>query len=130
MHLRVRLKRGDSSSVTMEVGPVIYLLHTLFTQGDVVIQNKNVTSSTGHYPYKAMIQTHLKYGKDAKNSQLSSQMWVDDRPSFVDDAKCQSGGNSGLSQRSVYFALGKAVDLQGNIFHLLFSMNRYLLNQV
>ena len=66
MHLRVRLKRGDSSSVSTEVGPVIYLLHTLFTQIDVVIQNKNVTSSTGHYPYKAMIQMHLKYERTRK----------------------------------------------------------------
>ena len=71
MHVRLRLKRGDGTSVNsgdINCGPVNYVLHAIFTQIDVLIQNKIVTSSTGFYPYKAYMQTLLKYGKVAKES--------------------------------------------------------------
>ena len=41
-----------------------------------------------------------------------------------------TGQNLGLYQRSKFFDNGQSVDLQGNIYHPLFSMDRYLLNLV
>ena len=118
MHVRLRLKRGDGTSVNsgdINCGPVNYVLHAIFTQIDVLIQNKIVTSSTGFYPYKAYMQTLLKYGKEAKESQLSSQLWNDDESGALDDADCNSGSNIGLYRRTQYFKNGRTVDLEGNI---------------
>ena len=68
MSLKVRLVNADGSYISdLPVGPVNLTLHALFSQVDVTIQNKIVTSTTGHYPYKAMIQTLLKYGNDSKS---------------------------------------------------------------
>ena len=41
-----------------------------------------------------------------------------------------SGSNNGLFERAKWIATSKTLDLQGPIFHDLFSMDRYLLNQV
>ncbi|CAG2216165.1 unnamed protein product [Mytilus edulis] len=105
MHVRLRLKRGDGTiadSSDVNCGPVNYVLHALFNQIDVLIQNKIVTSSTGFYPYKAYMQTLLKYGKEAKESQLSSQLWIDDHQGTLDDADCNTGSNLGLYRRTAY----------------------------
>lgn len=50
------------------ITPVNLLLHSLFSQVEVSVHNKSITSSTTNYPYKAMIQTLLKYGNEAKQS--------------------------------------------------------------
>ena len=68
------------------------LAHALFEQVDVTIQDKFITSATGHYPYKAMIQTLLKYGNDAKISQL----FYKDTPGQLDDDDVKTGSNEGL----------------------------------
>lgn len=61
-------------TTTEYVGPVNHFLQSLFGQVDVTMQNKFVTSTTTHHPYKATIQTLLPYGTDAKIYQLTSQL--------------------------------------------------------
>ena len=84
------------------ITPVNLLLHSLFSQVEVSVHNKSITSSTTNYPYKAMIQTLLKYGNEAKQSQLTSQMYVFDTPNAMDDADLE-GQNVGLYSRSKFF---------------------------
>lgn len=130
MYVRMRIVNNDGSYIVYDinhVGPV-NLLHSLFSQVDVTIQNKIVTSTTGNYPYNAMIQPLPKYGSDAKKSPLSAQMWISDYPSNLDDPDCECGSNT--DQRHIFFKRSKTVDLQGNLYHPLFSMDRYLLNSV
>lgn len=129
MYLKCKILKADSS-LSEEVGPVNSLLQSLFTQVDVSIQNKQVSSTSGHYPYKAFIQCLLRYGPEAKKSQLSSQLWINDTPGYLDDANAQTGGNSGLYQRAQFFSGGKRVDLQGPIYHDLFCLDKYIINQV
>ena len=71
MSIKARIIHNDGSYLenTEYVGPVNLLSHALFEQVDVTLQGKYITAVTGHYPYKAMIQTFLKYGTDAKTSQ-------------------------------------------------------------
>jgi len=132
MYVKLKIVNGDGSRIaeTASVGPVNFLLHALFSQIDVMVQNKIVTSSTGHYPYKAMMQTLIKYGKEAKESQLTSQMWIDDTPGTHDDSSAKTGSNTGLYRRTLFFEGGKSVEMQGHIFHPLFALQRYILNSV
>jgi len=63
---------GDSLSDSDKVGVVNLFLPSLFEQCTVTLQGKMITSSSGHYSHRAMVQTHLKYGNEVKNSQLST----------------------------------------------------------
>lgn len=124
MKVRIIKGSGDKIETTQEVPSINLLLPALFSQVDVFVQNRLVSSSTGNYSYKAMLQTLLKYGKSSKQTQFTSQLWYDDTPGFMDDCNVQNGRNIELYQSYTFFEGGKSVDLQGNICHPLFSMDR------
>ncbi|CAC5383161.1 unnamed protein product [Mytilus coruscus] len=94
------------------------------------MQGKLVTSTTSHYPYKAMIQTLLSYGDEAKKSQLTSQLWEKDTPGHLDDNDVNAGSNGALGRRALYFAQSRTADMEGPLYHDLFHMDRLILNQV
>ncbi|CAC5423992.1 unnamed protein product [Mytilus coruscus] len=76
LYVKAKLVKGDGSSLTENeyVGPINLFLQSMFSQVEVTMQGKLVSSTTNHYPYKAMIQTLLSYGSESKppNSHLSS----------------------------------------------------------
>lgn len=132
LYVKARIKHinGDSLKPTEYVGPVNNFLHSMFSQIDITLQNKLVTSTTTHYPYKAMIQTLLSFGSEAKKSQLTSQLWKKDQPGHFDDSDVENGSNSSLFDRAQYFTQSQVCDLEGPLFHDLCSLDRYMLNQV
>ncbi|KAJ8307849.1 hypothetical protein KUTeg_014632 [Tegillarca granosa] len=132
IYVKAKIQHSDGSKYlsTEFVGPSNLLLHSMFSQCDVTLQGKSITSTTSHYPYKAMIQTLLKYGNQAKMSQLTSQLWLKDTSGHMDDNDVENGSNTALYERAQFFNGGKSVDMEGPILHDLFSLDRYLLNQV
>lgn len=132
LYLRVRIKHANGSflKATEYVGPVNLFLQSLFSQVDVTIQNKLVTSTTTHYPYKSMIQTLLSYGSDAKKSQLTTQLWIKDKTGHYDDCDVKNGTNASLYNRSLYLSESQTCDLEGPLLHDLFNLDRYILNGV
>jgi len=50
-------------------------LHSLFSQVDISLNGTLITASTSTYPYRAMLETLLSYGEDAKTSQLTSALY-------------------------------------------------------
>lgn len=131
MSIKARIVRQDGSAVTSDeyVGPVNLLAHALFDQVDVTIQGKFVTSSTGNYPYKAYLQTLLKYGNDAKTSQLSSQCFYRDTPGYLDDNDGKTGDNAGFKFRTELFSESRKIHMIAPIIHDAFQLDRYILNQ-
>ena len=103
MKVRIIKGRGDKIEIVQEVASINLLLPALFSQVDVFVQNRLVSSSTGNYSYKAMLQTLLKYGKSSKQTQFISQLWYDDTPGFMDDCNVQKGQNIGLNQRYIFY---------------------------
>jgi hypothetical protein len=129
LYVRLKVTKSDGTALTAEkVGPANLFLQALFSATEVTLQNK--ASITCNYnPYRAYIQTVLNYGQDAKSSQLQTQVWLQDdadSPAVTDP----SSTNNGLFERAKLIATSNSLDLQGPIFHDLFSMSRYLLNQV
>jgi hypothetical protein len=102
----------------------------MFSQVDVTIQNKLITSTTTHYLYKAMIQNMLSYGTDAKKSQLSSQLYFKDKTGHYDDNDVKNGANTSLCTRSFYFGQSQTCDMEGPLLRDLFNLDRYILNSV
>ena len=70
MYVKLRIKHEDGTKLLAgeDVAPVNLFLQSLFSQIDVSIQGKVLSSTSGYYPYKVYIQTLLKCGSDAKNS--------------------------------------------------------------
>lgn len=98
VYVKARIKHADGSPLksTEYVGPVNNFLHSMFSQVDVTIQNKLITSTTTHYPYKAVIQNMLSYGTDAKKSQLTSQLYLKDSAGHYDDNDVKGGANNSI----------------------------------
>lgn len=130
IYVKLKVTKADGSNLdgSSKVGPTNLFLQSLFSSVDVTLQNK-ITLSCAANPYRAMIQTLLNYGSDAKNSQLTTMLFIKDSYEAMDDCDT-AGSNDGLVERTAYIALSKFLDLQGGLYHDLFQMKRYLLNQV
>ena len=85
------------------VAPVNNWLHSLFSQVDVNLNDMLVTPLSNTYPFRAYVDTVLSYGAEAKNPQLTSQLWYKDTAGHM-DATIVDGGNIGLVERRRYIA--------------------------
>lgn len=132
MSIKAKIVHSDGSDIQPAeyVGPVNLLAHALFEQVDATVQGKFITPAAGYYPYKAMIQTLLKYGNDAKSSQLTSQIFYKDIPGHIDDDDAKTGANDGFRTRAELFGESRLVHMIAPIAHDLFQIERYILNQV
>lgn len=132
LYVKARIKHIDGSNLkpTEHVGVVNNFLHSMFSQVDISLQNKLVSSSTSHYNYKSYLQTLLSYGSEAKESQLTSQLWKKDIPGHFDDNDVENGSNSSLYSRSAYWTQSQVCDMEGPLLHDLCSLDRYIINQV
>jgi len=110
---RIKHANGDSLKPIEYVGPINNFLHSMFSQVDVTLQNKLITSTTTHYPYKVMIQNLLYYGTDAKKSQLTSQLYLKDVAGQYDNNDIQNGTNASLCSRSLCFTQSQTCDMEG-----------------
>ncbi|WAQ95797.1 YMD2-like protein, partial [Mya arenaria] len=127
IYVNFKLEKLDGTStgeLTVDkVGPANLFLQALFSTVKVTLQNK-ATFTCNYNPYRAYIQTIKNYGSDAATSQLTSQFFA------MDTAKIPKGFNPGLFERATLTVSSKSVDLQGPIFHDIFSMSKCLINQV
>ena len=127
--VKLKITNPDGSNLTTKkVAPVNMLLQALFSTTEVTLQNKAIISSN-YNPYIAMIQTLLSNGQDATKSQLLSQLFIKDDNDHPEDCDPE-GANNGLYMRQKYIDGSISLDLQGPIYHSLFTIQRYLLNQV
>ena len=81
---KITKANGNALDPNAGVGPVNLFLQSLFSQVDVSLNERLISPSTNTYPYRAMIETLLNYGKDAKTSQLSMAMFYKDTPGKMD----------------------------------------------
>lgn len=99
----------------------------------VYLQGQLISSSNGGYPYKAMIQSLLGYGEEAKASQLQSQLFYKDTGDTIaefDETDNAGGGNDSLINRSPFIAQSKTLTMSGPLLEDLFHLNIHLVNAV
>ena len=130
LHLIVKVKKGDGTDLVdaNKVGPSNLLLHTLFSQVDVTLNDKLISSSSNTYPYRAYLETLLNYGKAAKESQLTAALWYKDTAGKMDDTDMTA--NVGLAKRGSICAKSKSIDLLGRLHCDVFFQEKLLLNGV
>ena len=119
---------GESNTSLANVSPVNNFMHSLYSQVDIYLQKKLITTSNSNYPYEAYFNTLLKYDETAKKTHLESQLYIKDEGLM--DAKDIGGGNPGMTLRARYIAESNTVDMMGPILSDVCYMNRYLLNGI
>ena len=123
---------GEGESTRVEgvdagIGPVNNWLHSMFSQIDVSLNERLVTSSTNTYAYRAYLETLLSYGPDAKESHLTASMWYKDTSSHMDDT---ANNNAGFVTRRRCTLNSAKVTLIGRPHLDMCFQDRLLLNGV
>ena len=136
LYVRAKITNADGTNLVAgaPVGPANLFLHSLFNQVDVSLNERLITSSTPTYPFRAIIETLLSYGHDAKKSQLSSALYYKDTAGKMDvvdpTVEEDEDANVGLKSRYALTQRSRVVDMIGRIHSDIFFQNKYLLNGV
>jgi hypothetical protein len=133
LYIKVKVLKKDGSNLEQNarIIPVNLFLHALFSQVDVHLRDTLISPSVNTYTYKAYLETLLSYGTDAKDTQLSAELWSADHGNmneinpYADDVT-----NDGMKRRAQFIAESKPVELMGRIHSDIFQQDRYLLNGV
>ena len=101
----------------------------LFSQVDVSLNERLISPSTNTLPCRAMIETLLNYGKEAKTSQLSLAMFYIVKPGKmnVTNPVAKDGvANMGLNVRYDFTKESHIVDTMGPIHSDMFFKDRLI----
>ena len=128
---KVTLNNGDDLADDAAVGPVNLFLHSLFSQVDISLNGTLITASTNTYPYRALLETLLSYGEDAKKTQLTFALFYKDQAGRMDSVDFAAAAvNEGLAKRRTLVAESRTFDMMGRLHADMFFQDRYLLNEV
>ena len=77
LYVRASVTQADGTDLKqgVEIAPECNFLHTLWSQCDLYLNDTLVTQSSNNYSNRSYMETLLSFGKDAKDSQLSSVLW-------------------------------------------------------
>ena len=134
LYVRARITRQDGTNLPADAvfGPVNLFLHSLFSQVDISLNGTLITASTNTYPYRAILETLLSYGEDAKKSQLTSALYYKDQAGRMDSLELDDidERNKGLIKRRVHARGSREFDMMGRLHADIFFQERYMLNEV
>ena len=111
---KITKPNGTNLDPDTQVGPVNLFLHSLFSQVDVSLNERLISPSTNTYPYRAMLETLLNYGEEAKTSQLSMSLFYKDTPGKMDAVNPvaeDADANLGLKARYALTARSNTVEM-------------------
>ena len=133
MKAKITKANGTALDADTQVGPVNLFLHSLFSQVDVSLNERLISASANTYPYRAMIESLLNYGEEAKTSQLSMAMFYKDtagKMNVVNPLAADDEANLGLKARYEFTKESRTVDMMGPIHSDIFFQDRLMLNGV
>lgn len=132
LFVKLKITKLDGSNIAADakVSSANLLLHSLFSQIDLKLNERLVTPSVNTYPYKAYLETLLSHGKGSKESWLMGEMWRDDDTSMAANDPEADDANPGLVARAAELSGSKVVEMIGRPHCDLFQQDRYLLNGV
>ncbi|XP_071035346.1 uncharacterized protein F54H12.2 [Parasteatoda tepidariorum] len=130
LYVKVKvLKDNKPLPENEKISPCNLFFHSLFSQVDVMLNDRTITSSSNTYAYRSYIETLLNYGSDYKKSFLTSECFYKDTAGHLDETD-PSKENEGLKKRSSMIAKGKVLEMIGNLHCDLFYQDRLLLNMI
>ena len=102
LYVKVDILKGDNARIDdkSEVAPVNLLLHSLFCEVDVKLNDVLITSTKHTYAYRAYLETLLTYGRDATKSHLASSIFHKDEATQMEDSNpLDKDVNDGIVKR-------------------------------
>lgn len=135
LYVKVKITQANGQDIAddAKVGPANLLLQSMFSQVDVSLNGKLVSSSTNLYPYRAMLETLLSYGPAAKTSQLTAALFYKDKAGCLDEtdpSKDDDTLNTGLKARYNHSKQSKSIEMVGRIHEDIFNLDRNMINGV
>ena len=135
LFVKAKLTAGDGGVVTdKKVAPVSLFLQSLFSQVDVTLNGKLISSGSNNYPYRFMLGTLLNYGDEAKTSKLTSQLFYKNSAGAMDEVDptktVAAGGNCRLISRYKHSNKSVSIEMTGPIHADIFFQHRYILDFV
>lgn len=106
-------------------GVVNNLLHSLFRNCTIYLNNKAICQSDNNYHYRAYLEKILNYGQDAAATHLETSGWNLDTSEDLDSLDSLQHKN-----RIKLYENGKKVELMGKIHADMLNQSRLLLNNV
>lgn len=146
----VLCKKGSDKPLTdmTGIGLVNNLMHSMFSQCQISVNNIEIENTNSNYPYRAYFENLLCYDKEAKETFLAQELFVKDTAdnfetfALKEQKKSDAGVlpvvnevlkdslNEGLIDRVKRFEKGNPVEVRGPIHADLFKCARYLLPSV
>jgi len=136
LYIQAKITKADGTHLdpNSTAAPVNLLLHSMFSQIDISLNGTLAFNASNTYPYRALLETLLTYGEDAKQSQLTRQLFYKDEAGRMDSVFVNNQGanrpNTGLQRRRTITKESKEFDMIGRLHADLFFQERYLLNEV
>ena len=130
LYVEAKVVCADGSPIDddADVAPVNLTLHSLFSQVDVSLNDRLVTSSKATYPYHAYLETLLSYGQEAKATQLSCEQWYKDTSGHMDAT--QGTDNKGFAKWKFKSRNSGIIDMCGKLHIDMMFGECYVLNGV
>ena len=126
LYLKFKILKEDGPNLDDEqkAGPINNFLHNMFSDIDLFLNNKLVTSSMDTYPYRAYIENLFSYGSDVKSNQLKAgEFW------YLDSAgKFEDHDSETIKARAV--AKSRPVELWRRLHLDLAMQEKYLPNGI
>lgn len=138
LYIKARILKPDGTLMAAAnvPGPVNNWLHSLFEQVDVSLGGTVISSSDRMYAYRAHIENLLSLGSDAKETQLTTDLWYKDTAGHMDVAtsapatNADPDRNAGLVKRGTFTARSRPVEMMGRLHCDIFSTDKFLMNRV
>lgn len=129
LHVQAKIVKSDGQNLVADekVGPINNWIHSLFSQVDVYLNQRLVSSPGSTYAYRSYIETLLNYGPAAKESHLTSSLWYTDTPGKFDDTEDENGG---LVNRRSFTKTSSITEMISHLHGDLFNQEKFLLNGV
>ena len=114
------------------VAPINNLLHSLFSEVDVKLNDTLVSTTNNTYAYRAYLENLLTFDGPTKQTQLMAALFYKDVAGGMQDANPHevAATNTGMKKRNSFMESSAVVDLVGQIHSDLFFQDRLLLNDV
>src|SRR5215470_1100184 len=129
LYVKAKIIRENNAYIddTDEVAPVNLTLHLLFNEVEFKLSDTLISSTNNTYAYRALFETLLSYGKDAKQSQLTAALYYKDRAGYMEDSALDAAAmNTGMMTRRRLFSDNREVDMMGKIHADLFFQDKFL----
>ncbi len=130
-HLRIRGKiiksNGEDITAGAEVAPINNILHSAFSQVDVILNDVLVSPSNNLYAYKAYIEDILSHGYEAEQSHLTAAMYFKETPG---EHATAGNANKSFKKRKELCAESKIFECEGRLHTELCHQLKPIINGV